>query len=132
MFIKIIKSYRDVVAVCDKEILGKTFEEENKILELKESFYKGKEVNEDEAIKILQDMVREDATFNIVGKKATLTNLTEEHGFIKRIAPGESFELTEKLEIIPNHACFTVNLYDRFVSVPDGHVYQVQGRGCNW
>jgi D-serine deaminase-like pyridoxal phosphate-dependent protein len=67
----------------------------------------------------------------LVGKKAQLTNLTEEHGFIKRIASGEKFELGEKIEIIPNHACFTVNLYDSFVSVPDGHVYRVEGRGYN-
>ena len=27
MFVNVIKSYRDVVAVCDKELIGKKFEE---------------------------------------------------------------------------------------------------------
>ncbi len=69
MFIKIIKSCRDVVAACDKKLLGKIFEEGNFQLNLKESFYKGEEVDEEKAIKILQDMIREDATFNLAGEK---------------------------------------------------------------
>ncbi len=67
----------------------------------------------------------------LVGKKATLTNLSEEHGFVKRIQPGERFQLGERIEVIPNHACFAVNLYNEIISVPDGHCYQVEGRGCN-
>ena len=27
MFVNVIKSYRDIVAVCDSELLGKRFEE---------------------------------------------------------------------------------------------------------
>jgi len=29
MFVNVIKSYRDVVAICDKELIGKKFEEGN-------------------------------------------------------------------------------------------------------
>ena len=47
MFIKITKSYRDIVAVCDSSILGKKFEQGNLQLDLKESFYKGEEVQEE-------------------------------------------------------------------------------------
>lgn len=68
--IKIHQSYRQVVAVCDSEILGKKFEEENKILDLRENFYKGEEKSEKEAIEILQDLAKEDSTFNIVGEKS--------------------------------------------------------------
>jgi uncharacterized protein len=71
MFINIIKSYRYVVAICDSELIGKLVEEKNIQLNIKENFYKGKKVNEEEAIKIVLDMAREDATFNIVGKKST-------------------------------------------------------------
>ena len=71
MFVRIIKTYRDVVAVCDTEILGKKFEENNLQLDVKESFYKGEERNEEEAIRIMQRMAMEDATFNIVGEKST-------------------------------------------------------------
>ena len=46
--IKITKSYRDVVAVCDSELLGKTFEEGNFHLNVKVDFFREKEVNEDE------------------------------------------------------------------------------------
>lgn len=73
MFINVIKTYRDVVAVCDKELLGKTFEEGNFQLDVKESFYKGKIVSEKEAVEIIRDMALEDSTFNIVGEKAINT-----------------------------------------------------------
>ena len=70
MFIKIIKSYRDTVAVCDSSILGKKFEQGNFQLDIKESFYKGEEVPEEKAIEIMKDMSTEDATFNIVGQES--------------------------------------------------------------
>lgn len=73
MFIKIIKSYRDVVAICDSDLIGKRFEENNLQLEVKENFFRGEKIKEEEAIKIMQEMAKEDATFNIVGKKATST-----------------------------------------------------------
>lgn len=71
MFVKIHKSYRDVVGICDKELLGKKFEQENFQLDVKESFFKDKQVTPKQASQILQDMDMEDATFNIVGKKST-------------------------------------------------------------
>ena len=71
MFIKIHKSYRDVVGICDKELIGKKFEQGKFQLEVKESFFKDKEVSSEEAEKILLDMDMEDATFNIVGPKST-------------------------------------------------------------
>jgi len=67
----------------------------------------------------------------LLDKKAAITRLSEEHGFVTNIGKGERFRLGEKLQIIPNHACFTVNLYDRIVSCPDGHVYRVEARGCS-
>jgi len=70
MFIKIIKSYRDTVAVCDSSILGKRFEQGNFQLDLKESFYKGEEVSEEKAIEIMKTMSAEDATFNIAGQES--------------------------------------------------------------
>lgn len=70
MFINIIKSYRYVVAVADKELIGKIFEEGNMQLNVKENFYKGEEMTPEKAIELLQDMKMEDATFNIVGRKS--------------------------------------------------------------
>ena len=70
MFVKIIKSYRDVVGVCDSEILGSVFEEGNIRLEVKENCLKGDKMPKDKVIGLMKKMSSEDATFNIVGKKS--------------------------------------------------------------
>jgi hypothetical protein len=70
MIVRIIDSYRYIVAVCDSDLLGKRFEEGRFQLDVKESFYKGDEKSESETIELLRKMTREDASFNIVGKKS--------------------------------------------------------------
>ncbi len=75
MYINKIESYRKVIALCDKELIGKYFENGEFQLEIKENFFKGKEISQEEAMGILQDMKKEDATFNIVGEKSTKTAL---------------------------------------------------------
>lgn len=69
-FINVIKTYRDVVAICDKELLGKKFENEKFQLDVKENFYRGKEVSEEELFNIIEHLSKEDSTFNIVGKNS--------------------------------------------------------------
>lgn len=78
MFVKIIKTYRDVVAICDSELLGKKFEEGTFQLDIKESFFKGEETSEEETIEIIKKMSVEDATFNIVGEKSVNAALKAE------------------------------------------------------
>ena len=73
MQVRIIKSYRDVVSVCDSELLGKKFEEEKFQLDVKENFFKGDEMSEERAIEIMKDMAKEDATFNIIGEQSVNT-----------------------------------------------------------
>ena len=75
MQVKIQKSYRNIVAICDSELLGKKFEENKFQLNIKESFYKGEEKDKEEVLEIIKDMSKEDATFNIVGKEAVNTAL---------------------------------------------------------
>ncbi len=70
MYIKIHKSYRNVVALCDTDLIGKKIEDEKRQLDCRENFYKGKLVTKEEAIKILKQQAKEDATFNIAGKKS--------------------------------------------------------------
>jgi hypothetical protein len=70
MFIKIHKSCRTVVALCDSELLGKKFDEGKRQLDVRETFYKGDKVNEEQAVNILRIQAMEDATYNIVGKKS--------------------------------------------------------------
>lgn len=69
--IKIHKSYRFVIAICDKEIYGKKFEDENIQLDLTNNFFNGEEVNENELIDLINVYSQEDATFNIVGERST-------------------------------------------------------------
>jgi hypothetical protein len=84
MQIKIHESHRNVVALADSNLIGKKFEEEKFQLEVRENFYKEKELPKEEIIKILQKQVDEDATFNIVGPESIQTALeaniiTKEH-----------------------------------------------------
>ncbi len=81
MFVKIHESYRRIVAVCDSNLVGKTFTEGIKQIEIREHFFKGEEKNKNEVLRILQDLNKEDATFNIVGREAVQAAL--EAGVIK-------------------------------------------------
>ena len=75
MIVRIIKSYRYIVAICDSDLIGKRFEEGRLQLDVKESFFKGDETDEEKAVEIMKDMVKEDSTFNIVGEKSINTAL---------------------------------------------------------
>ena len=87
MKIKIIEAYRNIVAIADKELIGKQFEEGKKILNVKESFYDGELLETNELKEILQIQKKEDATFNIVGKKAI--DLALEENIIHKDSVGE-------------------------------------------
>ncbi|MBS3065462.1 DUF424 domain-containing protein [Candidatus Pacearchaeota archaeon] len=82
MFVKIHKSYRTVVAICDSNLIGKKFDEGKKQLHLRENFYKDKEVSKEELIKTMKRQLLEDACFNIVGKESITIAL--EVGIIKK------------------------------------------------
>lgn len=88
MLVKIHKSYRNVIAICDPELLGKKFEEGNMQIDLTGEFFNGEEINESEVLKLIEDEKTEDATFNIVGEKAVKlalkTGIIEKQG-IKEI-----------------------------------------------
>ncbi len=92
MYIKIHKSYRNVVALCDAELIGKKFEDEKRQLDCRENFYKDKLLTKDEAIRILQQQTKEDATFNIVGIKSIQASI--EAGLITK-------ENIDKIQNIP-------------------------------
>lgn len=92
ILIKIHKSYRIVVAICDSDLIGKKFEQDIRQLEVKETFFKGSEFSEEEAIRIIQNQLIEDATFNIVGKNSI--NAAIKAGAI-------SSESTSEIEGIP-------------------------------
>jgi len=68
--IKIHRSYRIVVGICDSDLVGKKFEEGKRQLDLRANFYKDEEVDFEKGVKILQRQALEDASYNIVGKEA--------------------------------------------------------------
>ena len=74
MYVKLHKSYRTVVAICDSDLIGKKFEEKFKDgikqLDIRENFYKGQEMPESEVISLIKREYKEDATFNIIGKES--------------------------------------------------------------
>jgi hypothetical protein len=80
--VKIHSSYREVVAICDSNLVGKKFEENNLQLDVKESFYKGEEISKEKLSEVIKKMLLEDATFNIVGEESI--NVALEHGIISQ------------------------------------------------
>ncbi len=68
VLVKIHQAYREVVAVCDSDVLGKRFEEGKMQLEVNEHFYKGEEMPDMKVIELLKEKSQEDACFNFVGK----------------------------------------------------------------
>lgn len=82
MLVKIHKSYRNTVAICDSDLLEKSFEEDNKQLKITKNFFEGEEKTDKEVLEIMQQGSEEDYTFNIVGKKAI--NLAIKAGLIKQ------------------------------------------------
>ena len=87
MQIKIHESYRKIVALVDTDLIGKTFTQGIRQIEIREGFFKGEEKNKKEILEILQRMQGEDAVFNIVGKESVRTALEarviDEQGIIK-------------------------------------------------
>ena len=62
-----------MLAVCDKELLGKKLSEGNAELDLSSDFFKGKEMPDGE----IGDLLRNSWTANIVGKKSVELALKE-------------------------------------------------------
>lgn len=73
MQLKIHEAYRRIIALTDTNLIGKTFSEGIRQIEIKPNFFQGEEKSKKEVLKILKDMEKEDAIFNIVGKEAVET-----------------------------------------------------------
>lgn len=73
---KIISQNTTILACCDKELIGKTFEENDLCIEIKESFYKGKIANEKE----LAAFLKESNNINLVGNK--VIKVAKEQGYL--------------------------------------------------
>lgn len=60
----------------------------------------------------------------VVGADAHIEGMTEEHGFL-RLGPGMTPHIGDRLRVIPNHVCTTVNLADEVVGIRNGQVETV-------
>ncbi len=68
----------------------------------------------------------------IVGKKGELYRLSEEHGVISYNPKQSSFQVGTQIQIIPNHACPVINLFDKVYLVNENEVikgWEVKARG---
>jgi len=70
VLIKVHKTYRWVVAVCDSDLVGKKLEEGKKQLDVSEAFFGGDSVNLPEFRDRVSRCLDEDSTFFIVGSKS--------------------------------------------------------------
>lgn len=72
--------------------------------------------------------------FIIGHPNAIIDRLSEEHGVVIIPDDDPSFAIGDRVEIIPNHVCPTVNLADEMLIVRDGHVidtWKIAARGKN-
>lgn len=64
--------------------------------------------------------------------EARIVMLNEEHGVIDTHGSAQTVEIGDKIEIVPNHVCPTVNLHDEMYVLQDGQildVWQIKARG---
>ncbi|WNY28776.1 hypothetical protein MmiEs2_09800 [Methanimicrococcus stummii] len=67
MYIKTYKTEKHfMVAACDKELIGQTLKNEKCEMKINASFYQGEEATEE----VLEDLLMQATTANLVGKKA--------------------------------------------------------------
>jgi uncharacterized protein len=65
MYVKIHKSKDSAVtAICDEELIGKTFSDSERQLDVNERFYKGEKKSEKE----VEDIMKEASNLNLVGE----------------------------------------------------------------
>lgn len=79
--LKVHESYRWVVAVCDKELIGRKLLEGKRALDLSGPFFDGEEMSERAVKEEVIRCNREDATFNFVGEKSV--GVAKELGIVK-------------------------------------------------
>lgn len=84
MFAKIHKSGdRNIIAICDEDLIGKKFAEKNLILDITERFYKGEKLNPEQVLELMKDSLN----LNIVGEEsiniALKNNIIEKESIIK-------------------------------------------------
>ena len=87
VLIKVHKTYRWVVAICDSDLVGRILEEGVKQLDVSERFFGGDSVNVVEFRDIVSGCLSEDATFFIVGEESV--RMSKDMGLISEDGVGK-------------------------------------------
>lgn len=75
-----------------------------------------------------------DVTYGVVreDEAARFHKMNEEHGYVDITACQRSFQVGDRVSVIPNHVCVAVNLHEQVYGVRNGRVeevWKVEGRG---
>ena len=81
ILLRVHKSYRWIVAVCDEDVFGRKLVEGKRVLDVSGDFFKGDKMSENEVRAEVVRCAREDATFNFVGKDSV--RIARELGLVK-------------------------------------------------
>ena len=81
ILLRVHKSYRWIVAVCDEDVFGRKLVEGKRGLDVSGDFFKGDKMSDVEVRAEVVRCAREDATFNFVGKDSV--RIARELGLVK-------------------------------------------------
>ena len=73
-----INNERQLLSICDGNLIGKFFEDGDKILNVSKSFYQGEPIFENDILKLIKD----NTLLNIVGEESI--NFALKHKLIKK------------------------------------------------
>ena len=73
-----IHNERQLLSLCDGNLIGKIFEEDEKVLNVSKSFYQGEPMFENDILKLIKD----NTLINIVGEESI--NFALKHNLIKK------------------------------------------------
>ncbi len=79
------KRHQDTLAVCDEKLLGKSFEEGEKVLTVSESFYQGGLVTPEEAVGMIRESNNGMLAGNNIVDLALQEGLVKEYDTVKKI-----------------------------------------------
>ena len=96
IYLKINKTEQnEIIALCDSNLIGKSFSEKDLNLDVNERFYKGDVLDEDKIVKILMNS----RNINIVGEEAM--RLAVKHNIVEK-------ENIIKIKNIPHSIIFEI------------------------
>ena len=81
VLLKVHKSYRWVVAVCDEDVFGRKLVDGERVLDVSGDFFRGDEMSAEDVKGEVVRCAGEDATFNFVGDKSV--GIAKELGLVK-------------------------------------------------